>query len=119
MWLVEIGLLGGLPVRMDHIAVAPLWGVAYVYYTWWMADKWAPKSEGPQFCYPFFDTTLGWTASIALVVLLVVLSLFYALFAGADYWLREPQSQLDLLGDVGSTLLYMVLLVLLLCRFRD
>ena len=117
MWLVEVGLLGGLPIYMSHIAVAPLWGVAYVYFTWFMADKWAPKSEGPQFIYPFFDTTLGVGASIALVVLLAVLSFFYALFAGADYYIREYQ--VEAIGPLGTTLLFMAGMVLLVCRFRD
>jgi len=111
MCLVEVGLLGGLPIRFGHFAVAPLWGIAYVYFCWWMSDKWCDKSAGPQFCYPFFDTTMGWVASVVLVVLLVVLTIFYALFAlGAEYGLSQ---------GLGTTLLSMLATLLLVCRFRD
>jgi hypothetical protein len=48
MALVEIGLLGGLPVRYQDFLVAPLFGISYVLFTWYMMDKWANAKEGPQ-----------------------------------------------------------------------
>lgn len=48
MALVEIGLLGGLPVRYQDFSVAPLFGISYVLFTWYMMDKWADTKEGPQ-----------------------------------------------------------------------
>eukprot|EP00540_Astrosyne_radiata_P003261 CAMPEP_0116837296 /NCGR_PEP_ID=MMETSP0418-20121206/8573_1 /TAXON_ID=1158023 /ORGANISM="Astrosyne radiata, Strain 13vi08-1A" /LENGTH=112 /DNA_ID=CAMNT_0004467161 /DNA_START=183 /DNA_END=521 /DNA_ORIENTATION=+ len=112
MCLIEVAFLGGLPIQWDHYAVAPLWGVAYIYFSWWMANKWDAQA-GPQYCYPFLDTTLGWMATISLMVLLVVLLLFYALCAmGSDYF------QSTSIG-FGTRILSMIVTVLLVCRFRD
>jgi hypothetical protein len=113
MALTEGALLGGLPVRLSDIAVAPLFGTGYVYFTWWMADKWADKHKGPQFMYPFFDTTLGWGATTSLVVLLAVLAFFYCVFAYADYGISL------LSGGILSHVAAIGVMVLLVCRFRD
>ena len=117
MWLLELGLLGGLPIEWSHIAVAPLWGIAYVYFAWFMADKWSKPSDGPQFIYPFFDTTLGVTTSIALVALLLVLMTFYAVLAFAEQSLQAYEW--EAIGSLGTNVLFMIATVLLVCRFRD
>eukprot|EP00545_Synedropsis_sp_CCMP1620_P012493 CAMPEP_0119011148 /NCGR_PEP_ID=MMETSP1176-20130426/5485_1 /TAXON_ID=265551 /ORGANISM="Synedropsis recta cf, Strain CCMP1620" /LENGTH=175 /DNA_ID=CAMNT_0006963925 /DNA_START=243 /DNA_END=770 /DNA_ORIENTATION=- len=113
MALTEVALLGGLPVRLGDIAIAPLFGICYVYFSWWMMDKWAEKDKGPQFVYPFLDTTLGWVTTISLVVLLAVLAFFYGVFASADYGISL------LSGGIWTHIVAIGVMVLLVCRFRD
>ena len=111
MALTEVSLLGGLPVRFSHFAVAPLFGIVYILFTWYMTPYWV--EEGPQFIYFFFDTTLGYTTTIALVILLLVLMTFYGLFVVGD-------QLLDHLG--GGPIVHALAVVLvssLVCRFRD
>ena len=80
MALTEISCLGGIPVQLRHFSVAPLFGTAYVLVTWSLANYWKP-SEGPQFIYFFFDTTLGLKSTYAILILLVVMLCFYGLLA--------------------------------------
>jgi hypothetical protein len=83
--LTETAMLGGLPVRWRDVSLGPLVGCAYVVFSWSMSCSWNDKKYGPQFIYFFFDTTLpGYTHSIALAVLLLVLMIFYAFFASTE-----------------------------------
>jgi hypothetical protein len=74
---VEICLLGGLPVTLSHVALAPLYGIVYIVVAWNTTSLYADEKDGPQFLYNFFDTTLGTTTTIALLALLVVLMVGY------------------------------------------
>lgn len=77
----EFSILGGIPLRLGHFSFAPLYGSAYVLFSWAMKDSWLPlldneqkrKAWGPQFIYPFMDTSLGWVHTFSLVALLMVL----------------------------------------------
>jgi hypothetical protein len=90
--LTEVALLGGLPVRFADIALAPLFGVVYVIFTWSMRKAWVPvEKEGPQFIYHFMDTTVGLATTIALAVLMAVLIVSYSCFA-------QMHQVLDMLG---------------------
>jgi hypothetical protein len=113
MATTEIALLGGLPVQWSHVSLAPLVGCAYVVWSWNVPHIWNAPEHGPQFIYFFLDTTLGSTASLALVALLVVLMIFYSLMVAAE-------SILDLAG--GGPLAH-GLFVAVVCgsvmRFRD
>lgn len=113
MAFVEISLLGGLPVRLVDLGIAPLFGICYVCFSWWMMDKWAPTDKGPQFLYPFFDTTLGWIATLSLLVLLAVLILFYLVFAFADHGISL------LAGGIWAHVAATGAIVMLVCRWRD
>lgn len=113
MTLIEVALLGGLPVRLTDLSVAPLFGICYVYFSWWMMDKWTSRDRGPQFIYPFFDTTLGWTATLSLFVLLAVLTLFYLVFAFAEHGISL------LAGGICTHAAAIGTIVLLVCRWRD
>lgn len=55
--LTEVALLGGLPIRYQDFVYAPLFGLVYVFFTYAMMHSWAAPECGPQFMYPFFDTT--------------------------------------------------------------
>ena len=110
MALVELGLLGGLPVRLTDFSVAPLFGIVYVLFSWSMVHQWAPPSEGPQFLYFFMDTTLGWKTTAALLALLAVLSAFYGIFFLASNYLH---------GSIGVNAVAIVALLSLVCRLGD
>ena len=112
MSLIEVGLLGGLTCRFTDIAVAPLFGVTFVLFAWLMKNKWLESGE-PQFMYFFLDTTLGKTTSIALFGLLVILTLFYAIFVLVDDVI------LMLGGGLPTNLLVVFGTASLVCRFRD
>ena len=112
MALSEIVLLGGMPVRLAHFAVAPIFGIVYVLVAWSLMHYWKP-SAGPQFLYFFFDTTLGTTTTYAMLVLLAVMLSFYGLFALADLLLNHVG------GGLISRLLFVILTCTVVCRFRD
>jgi len=112
MSLIEVGLLGGLPVRFADMALAPLFGVLYIIFSWSFRFNWVPSGE-PQFVYFFLDTTLGRTSTIALLFLLGILALFYAFFVIID----------DILLILGGGQIAHVGLVatlsVIVCRFKD
>lgn len=110
--LSEVCLLGGLPVHMEHMALAPMFGMTFVLYAWGMANFWVPE-KGPQFFYYFLDTTLGWTTTISLAVLLSVLLVFYMLFSKVDDFLEHMG------GGVITHVLSVVICSVFLCRFRN
>ena len=112
MAMTEIACLGGIPVQLRHFAVAPLFGTVYVLVTWSLVNYWKP-SEGPQFIYFFFDTTLGAKSTFAILILLVVMLCFYALLAIASQLLHY------LGGGLLSHLFFVFLICAGVCRFRD
>ena len=112
MALSEVALLGGLPVKMSHISLSVLFGVAYVVFTWSIVNLWNPQT-GPAFIYIFMDTTLGAFATIALYALVGALMVFYGIFSGVE-WLLELSAS-GLLGHIA----FVVLLCMLVCKVRD
>mmetsp|Transcript_27365 Transcript_27365/g.66458 ORF Transcript_27365/g.66458 Transcript_27365/m.66458 type:complete len:344 (-) Transcript_27365:466-1497(-) len=125
MILMELCLLGGTPVCLEHIAVSPIMGIAYVLFTWFMMHRWLPNEKGPNFIYFFLDTTLGKDATIGLLALAAVLFGFFLLFAMLCKYVlhsdREEESQLLLFGNdaIVPRLLLVFGLSKLACKFRD
>jgi len=113
MVLVEIGLLGGLPIRLQDFSVAPLFGIVYIFFTWSMSESWVAKTKGPQFIYFFMDTTLGIKTSLFLLALLGVLSSYYGLFWLASYSICHGG------GGVTVNTLMIALISSLVCKFSD
>lgn len=120
--LTEVGLLGGLPCRLSDFALAPLFGLLYILYSWWMMHSWIVTTDsnatkfGPQFIYPFFDTTLGAATSVALLVLLLILTVAMAIFVLAEYVLVEA----EYLGkSAAAHAMAVTLMAATVCRFRD
>jgi len=113
MALSEVTLMGGLPVHFSHVSVAPLYGIVYVLFSWSMTKNWSVESNGPQFIYFFFDTTLGIFTSIALLVLLMVLMVVFSIFSVSQFIL-------DRLGGafLGHVVFIMTILVGV-CKFND
>jgi len=110
--LVEIGLLGGLPIRLEDWIAAPLFGICYILFSWFMIHRLVPSGE-PQVLYFFLDPTLGWISTFALICLLVVLLLFYILFSFID----------DFMIHLGGGIIIHSLVILgvssIVCRFKD
>ena len=111
--LIEVLLLGGLPVELSHVAISLIFGLAYVLFAWWMSTRWGVKNGSPQFLYFFFDTTLGWMTTYALIMLLVVLLVFYTLFSYIDDVLEHLE------GGVVVHVSLVVCFSCLVCRLRD
>jgi len=111
MILLEVAILGNIPFELSHISVAPLFGVMYILFAWYVSDKCCPK-DGPQFLYFFLDTTLGKESTISLLALLIVLMTFYFMFWLADdVMIHIPgvSGRIAAIGVLSSSL----------CRFRD
>lgn len=78
--LIEVGILGRIPMRLDYTPLAVLFGSFYVLHTWNMTHRWL-QSKDPQFVYFFFDTTLDKkTVVFVLVALLCTMILFHLCF---------------------------------------
>ncbi|CAB9529718.1 expressed unknown protein [Seminavis robusta] len=136
--LIEVGFLGGLPVRRRDASFAVLFGLTYVAYTYGMVHSWPQgvtdkkkdntngnddddikskldstrqpiqQSPGPQFIYPFFDTTLpGFLTTYFLLGLLAVLLMSHLLFSLANVLVKR------------SPMLSVPLIAAAVCRFRD
>jgi hypothetical protein len=72
-------LLNGMPILAPHFVFAGLFGIQYVFMTWWWL-----KRTGIVY-YAFLDPTLPPKKSIALhTVLILALACFFALGAGLD-----------------------------------
>jgi hypothetical protein len=112
--LTESCILSGLPVRWSDAALAPLWGVLYVLFTWFMIHRWNDPEHGPQFIYFFFDTTLpGYTPTKILLLLFSVLMFFYGIFCSTNALLGF----LD--GGLLTHFLFLGVISSLVMRFRD
>jgi hypothetical protein len=106
--LFEAAYLGGLPVRMKDASFGVLFGLTYLLYSYFMMHRWTEKKPniGPQFIYPFLDTTLGTSTSLCMLGLLAVLITSHGLFSLAD--------------SVLSVHPYLVVIIAtVVCRFRD
>ena len=113
--LVEVALLGGMPIRYQDYALAPLFGLFYVLYSYAMVHSWAPASEGPQLIYPFLDTTMEWRTTGCLLALLGVLTMAFGIFCALDHFITEFLDEGDILSHVAAV----VVIGATVCRFRD
>ena len=112
--LVEVGLMGGLPVCTGHFAFPVLYGILYLLFAYSLMYSWADRSKGAQFFYPFFDTTLGVMTSLAIVALLAILSLSFGIFCAAAHVLAHAEDYVALVPFAA-----IVLLSQSVCRVRD
>ncbi len=111
--LLEVGVLGKMPVRINEITLAPLWGIMYIFFTWFITHRLVETKE-PQFVYFFLDTTLGARKyCFVLASLLVVEASFYLFFSIID----------DVLVHFDQGYLFNASVVAIIssmcCRFRD
>jgi hypothetical protein len=96
--VLEVAVLGGLPLRWSHFTLAPIVGCVYVVFSWCMVTSWNTPDHGPQFIYFFFDTTLpGNTPTFVLLVLALVMTIFYAIFCGCQSFLSGDSLLVHLL----------------------
>ena len=111
--LMEAALLGGVKVRWNHFAYAPLVGSLYVIFSWAMVMQWNPKN-GAQYIYFFMDTTLpGYTSTIAILILLTVLTIFYGIFCFGDVLLSVSGP------TIWTHLTYVAAICSAVMRFQD
>lgn len=114
MALSEVSLLGGLPVKLGHFAVSPMYGIAYIFVAWsLMHYYWAEPMAGPQVIYFFFDTTLGARSTYTLLILLGVMMAFFGIFATAELLLKATG------GGIVVHLAFVMLVSAGVCRFKD
>jgi hypothetical protein len=111
--LLEAGVLGSIPVRIEDCIIAVIYGIVYLFFTWSIAHSLLPSRE-PQYIYFFFDTTLSkkWIIGVMLGLLFILLVYFLA-FTLID----------DILQFLGGSLPMNCLVILtfssMFCRFRD
>jgi len=80
--LMEVTIMGGIPVEFSHLSMATIFGIGYISFTWIMARLYFGNAEvGPQYIYWFMDTTLEDTTTKALAALVLALTLFFAIFS--------------------------------------
>ena len=80
MVLLELCLMGGLPVKLSHASFAPVYAGCYQIFMWCMAPYWVPD-HGPVFLYFFVDTTLGKKTTYFMMGLLSVIFVSFLFFA--------------------------------------
>ncbi|KAL7522112.1 hypothetical protein ACHAWX_006799 [Stephanocyclus meneghinianus] len=80
MVLLELCLMGGIPVKLSHASFAPLYAGVYQIFMWCMANYWVPN-HGPVFLYFFVDTTLGKKTTLFMIGLLSVIFVSFLFFA--------------------------------------
>lgn len=111
--LLEVGLLGILPIRIEDAVVAPLYGSVYVFFVWSIRNHLAETGD-TQYVYFFLDTTISIKFCVqALIGLLSVLLLFYAAFTLVD----DVLLWLD--GNIFMHLFLTLAATSFFCRFRD
>jgi len=111
--LVEVGLLGRIPMRIDYTPLAVVFGAFYVLQTWAMTHRWL-QSKDPQFVYFFFDTTLDKKVVVfVLAALLFTMILFHCMFFSVAALINH----LD--GGVLLNTFLVAGVASFFCRFRD
>ena len=111
--LLEVGLLGILPIRIEDAVVAPLYGSVYVFFVWSIRNHLAETGD-TQYVYFFLDTTISIKFCVqALIGLLSVLLLFYGAFTLVD----DVLLWLD--GNIFMHLFLTLAATSFFCRFRD
>ena len=114
----ETALLGGVPVVWQFVPFSTLTGCLYIVFSWAMAPYWVKnlQQDGIQFVYFFFDTTLpGYTHSVVLIALLLVLMAFFALFV----WAENLLEALPTTDGVLPHVLFVVGMCAITNRWRD
>ena len=140
--LAELALLGKIPISLDHVAFVPLFGIAYILFSWLMATRFEPKTTklrqedtntnneqrsppepiGPQYMYFFLDMTLpGWAPSIHFLGLLCVLLFFYAVLFFSKEFLFVNIYGVDDHSEINIGWRFGCFFVLnyLMCRLKD
>lgn len=111
--LLEVGVLGRIPVRLEDIPITLVYGCIYVLFMWSLKGHLVETKE-PQFIYFFFDTTLGkkWTISV-IFGLLTILITFYVMFTLIDDVLAWVS------GGLWTNLVLIGAFSSFFCRFKD
>lgn len=115
MVLLELCLMGGLPVKVSHASFAPLYAGCYQIFMWIMAPFWVP-SHGPVFLYFFVDTTLGKKTTYFMMGLITVIFLSFLFFAGLEVGVSMIEhSEHGVVMNLGCV----ILISWMLTKFND
>ena len=116
MVLADVLFLGRRTYSGDALSVSSpsmLFGSCYALLSWIWRNRWAPRRHGPQYIYPFLDTSLpGWKTTLYLTLLLLVMTFFALALHWSNTYLRFVE------GAYARLALGLVI-VLLTCRWRD
>ncbi|KAL3785122.1 hypothetical protein ACHAWO_007945 [Cyclotella atomus] len=114
MVLIELCLMGGLPVKLSHASFAPLYAGTYQIFMWLMARHWVP-SHGPLFLYFFVDTTLGKKTTYFMLGLFSVIFVSFLFFACLELGVSAIEHSEHGVINLGCVLLISWLLM----KFND
>ena len=117
------------PFQLSHFPIVVLYGCSYVLFTYAIQLTWHDndndnddnnnddnhKQRYPAFLYFFMDPTIGHTHTVALYVLLFVLTFFYVLFVGIEELLEDY----PLFGTIYGRSIFGLAICCFVCRFRD
>ena len=115
MVLLEVCLMGGLPILLSHASFAPIFAGCYQMFLWGMTNVWQ-RDHGPVFPYFFMDTTLGTRTTIFMMVLLSVIGFFFVLFAMLDKLIVTIEQSGH--GSLPNVCLVLVMAYMLM-KFKD
>ena len=119
MVMIDVCVLGGtsIPISLHHFSIPVIYGCSYVIFAYLIQFHWhgSNNKKIPAFLYFFMDPTLGNEHTIALYVLLSVLTFFYVLFVGIEHILTEYTILSGLIGRIGFGLI----VCCSVCRFHD
>lgn len=114
--LLEVCILGRIPIRSMDVFIVPMYGLLYILYTWFMTHKWLTSSE-PQFVYFFLDTTLPPKTVVSVMVcLLVALIVFFGFATSLDGTILSYYNDGN---DIVWNGFCVIMIASCFCRFRD
>jgi len=117
--LLEVTMLGGVPIMFSHLSMATVLGIVYIFFTWFMATAYfGNKKVGPQYLYWFMDTTLEQTTTMALAALASTLTFFYALYSFLIHAVLGGASS-ESAPSLTTNLLFLIVGSYLVCRFKE
>ena len=117
--LLEVTMLGGVPIAFSHLSMATVLGAVYILFTWFMATAYfGNKKVGPQYIYWFMDTTLEQTTTMALAALASTLTVFYALFSFLIHAVLGGASS-ESAPSLTTNVLFLIVGSYCVCRFKD
>lgn len=112
--LTEMSLLGGIPMSISHAPIPCVVGLVYILFSWCSCHIFGKHGSGagPQYQYFFMDTTLGYTTTISLVVLLAVMLTSFSIFVAIKVFVDHMG------GTIPVNSMCVILISSLVCRIK-
>ena len=124
MVMIDVCFVGGcgIPFELSHFPIVVLYGCSYVLFTYAIQLTWHEnnkKQRYPAFLYFFMDPTIGYKHTIALYILLFVLTFFYILFVGIEELLQGHYHITFFFRTIYGRIIFGFTICCFVCRFRD